>query len=123
MPKDPHKVRPSLTDERGEIYNVLEREDLKHVSLITCRKGIRGNHYHKLDHQYLFVLQGSFNYVTKDVNTGERAEYFLEELDLVYTPPGVAHKLVPLEYGEVLQLSTAPRITLEHSDTFPYEVK
>lgn len=116
-------LEAAYTDERGEITHILEREDLRHVSLITCKKNsVRGQHFHKLDHQYLFVLSGTFRYTTKDVNQGEWRVEILKPGSLAYTPPYIAHKLRALSNGMVLQLSTAPRIELEHKDTFAYEL-
>lgn len=94
---------------------------MKHVSVITCRKGaVRGNHFHKAETQYLYVLSGTFRSVTKDVNTEEYHAAIVKPGHLITTPAFVAHKLVALSNGVLVQISTAPRIAMEHTDTFPY---
>lgn len=113
----------SLSDDRGQITNVLERDDLKHVSVITCKKGAtRGNHFHRKEVQYLYVVSGTFRSESRDVNTEECHAAIVKPGHLIITPPCVAHKLTALSSGILVQISTAPRIAMEHTDTFDYKL-
>ena len=56
------QIKPEFTDERGEIFKLLDdgKTVVKSVLLITCKKGaIRANHYHKKDSHYVYMLSGS----------------------------------------------------------------
>lgn len=53
-------------DKRGEISDILIRERIDYVTLITSRKGAtRGNHYHKKTIQWAYLLQGKLKILTQ----------------------------------------------------------
>lgn len=114
------KLTPALTDHRGYITNLLEA-DIKHVSMIFSKKGsVRGNHYHKKDTQYIYLVSGMYESKSKDVqqsNSGVET-IVVESGDLVITPPLVAHKMTFLEDSIQIALYTVPRDKLGYSDTY-----
>ena len=96
-------------DERGEITDILEKEFIDSITLISSKKGaIRGNHYHKESIQYTFVLGGILQLFAQ--RPGEKVETaVLKAGDLVYTPALERHTLVALEDAEFLTLTRGPR--------------
>ena len=54
------KIKAAVHDERGDITDILAKDPVDFVTIITSKKGsTRGNHYHKLTYQYVYVLTGS----------------------------------------------------------------
>ncbi|MBI2142210.1 cupin domain-containing protein [Candidatus Woesearchaeota archaeon] len=105
------KIRPAFADERGEIKNVLE-EPISHVAVITSKKGaVRGNHYHPKQIQYVYLVSGKYESVSKDAGKqGAKEEKIMVEPGcLVVTPPMIAHAMRFLEDSVFLNLTTGGR--------------
>lgn len=99
----------AFEDERGKIIDILEKEVIEYVTLISSKKGaIRGNHYHKESVQYTFVLKGSLKLLTQ-MPVGKIETAFIKSGDLVFTPPMEKHALIALEDSEILVLTRGPR--------------
>jgi quercetin dioxygenase-like cupin family protein len=96
-------------DERGEITDILEKEFIDSITLISSKKGaVRGNHYHKESIQYMYVLKGSLKLFTQSPGWAVETAV-LKAGDLVYTPAMERHALVALEDAEFLTLSRGTR--------------
>ena len=104
------KIRPSFVDERGEITNVIDAR-IQSVIMVTSKAGaIRGNHYHKQQVQYVYLMSGKFQFLTKDVaSDGPIESVVIEAGDLVTTQPMVAHTMHFLEDSVFLAFGTTPR--------------
>ena len=117
-------IKPSFVDKRGAITNVLE-VPIEHVVFITSKKGsVRGNHYHKLETQYVYLIRGEILSYSKDVFDLEAPVQKLHVLpgDLIVTGPYCAHKHVYLKDSWFINLNTMPRKKLEGEDTFRFEM-
>ena len=56
----------NFRDERGDITDLIEAEEINAVTLVTfCKGAIRGNHVHKHTVQYNYLLRGSIELVTQ----------------------------------------------------------
>jgi len=110
-------------DERGKITDILEKELIDSVTLITSEKGaVRGNHYHKESIQYTFVLTGSLKLFVQSPGW-EVETAVLKPGDLVYTPALERHALVALEDAEFLALTRGPRGgTTYEQDTYRLDI-
>ncbi len=105
-------LKPVHTDERGEIWDVLEGQDVRHAGYILSRQGaVRGNHYHKKATQYTYILRGKVEWVTRDLRDpgAEPKSHILTKGDLAITPPEVAHVLIALEDTEFLDMTDVSR--------------
>ena len=105
-------INPVHKDSRGSIFDILEGKKIRHVGLITSRKGaVRGNHYHKKSTQYTFILKGTVRFFRKDLRAkaGEIVSFVLRPGDLAIDPPRVAHAVVDLEDCEFLDLTDVSR--------------
>ena len=117
-------IDPAVIDERGDITNIFEGR-IEHVALISSKKGtVRANHYHKEDHQYIYLVSGAFESHCCDVrNPGKRQVLKVRAGDIVDTPPLIAHAQKFTEDSVFLALTTRQR---EHgkyeSDTIAYPV-
>ena len=115
------KILHAFADERGFIANILE-EPISHVAIITSKAGsIRANHYHPKQVQYVYLVSGKYEDVSKDL-TLKNAKMQTRTIlpgDLVITPPMVAHAMRFLEDSVLLNLTTGNR----DSDKFDEHTK
>lgn len=105
------KIEPAYEDERGVISNILE-EPITHVAIITSKKdSIRANHYHPKQIQYIYLVSGSFESVSKDLRTKETKveKVIVKAGSLVITPPMIAHAMRFLKDSVMLNLTTGQR--------------
>lgn len=105
-------TRPEVafTDHRGDIINIMD-QPLGHVAIITSRAdAVRGNHYHPRDEQYMYIVSGSFESVSKDIRSQSPArKQVFRAGDLVYTPPMVGHAYRYLEDTVFLNITNESR--------------
>jgi dTDP-4-dehydrorhamnose 3,5-epimerase-like enzyme len=117
-------IEPGFTDARGEIINVFEGR-IEHTALITSKKGtVRGNHYHKQDRQYIYLVSGAFNSHSVDTRDASKRQTLpMKPGDLVETPPLIAHAQEFTEDSVFLALTTRQREAGKYEDdTIAYEV-
>lgn len=94
------KIMPAFEDERGAIFDLVDKDNIKHIGMIISKQNsVRGNHYHKTAKQITYVLSGKLKLTTKDVSQGDakKIEIIMEQGDIVFIPPMVAHSLEALE--------------------------
>src|SRR3989338_5037201 len=103
-------IDPAFTDWRGAITNVFEGR-IEHIALITSKKGsVRANHYHKKDHQYIYLVSGAFESHSCHVEQPEKKQVlYMKAGDIVETPPLVAHAQKFTEDSVFLALTTLQR--------------
>jgi len=106
-------IKPAFTDHRGDIFDLLDDEKILHVGLITSTKGaVRACHYHNKAKQFNYVLKGSFEFLSKEVDNpnAEVIKTILREGDFVSIPTRVIHKFVALEdESAIIDLNTESR--------------
>ncbi|MBI3034100.1 cupin domain-containing protein [Candidatus Woesearchaeota archaeon] len=107
------RISPAFTDQRGAITNILE-EPISHVAIITSMKGaVRGNHYHPEQTQYVYLISGKYESISKDLKKKDAREerVTVQAGDLVTTPPMIAHAMIFLEDSTFLNLTPGNRDT------------
>jgi quercetin dioxygenase-like cupin family protein len=112
-------VDNAFEDVRGSIADILEDETIEHVTLITSAAGaIRGNHYHRETHQWVYVIAGALRYVSRDAaGAVERGTACVG--DVLHTGPMDAHAMEALEHTTMVVMTRGPRGGREYeSDTF-----
>ena len=117
-------IDPAIKDLRGEITNVFEGR-IEHIALITSKKGtVRANHYHKQDHQFIYLVSGAFESHSVDVNnTAKRQVLEIKAGDIVETPALIAHAQKFTEDSVFLALTTRQREQGKYEeDTIAYPV-
>jgi dTDP-4-dehydrorhamnose 3,5-epimerase-like enzyme len=84
-----------FVDDRGSIKDILYAQAINHASIITCAPGaIRGNHYHKLTTQYVFVVNGSMDYFCQRVDSIDKPVVLaVQSGDVVISEPNEIHAL------------------------------
>ena len=112
------KIETAFEDERGIITNILE-EPISHVAIITSKKdSIRANHYHPKQIQYIYLISGSYESTSKDLNKNDSKveKVIVKTGDLVITPPMIAHAMRVLEDSIMLKLTTGQRYSKNFSE-------
>jgi UDP-2-acetamido-2,6-beta-L-arabino-hexul-4-ose reductase len=101
---------PVFSDQRGDIYDILEDVDIAHVGMVTFKKGVvRGNHYHLISTQYSFVLEGSIKLTISSIDGSEKQEFTLQPGSLSTIPPQKVHTYEALTDARMLDLTTLGR--------------
>jgi len=100
-------------DERGSIQSLVSMEEpaMGSAVWITSKKGsIRGNHYHKKDWHYCYVVSGSIEYHHRPVNSPQTPERLLIKAgEMFYTPPMIEHAMLFPEETVFLTLGGGAR--------------
>ena len=121
------KIKTAFSDDRGTISDIFYKVDINHVAVIkTLNKGriIRGNHYHKLTTQHIYMTKGSLRYWYKKYGEDVPVKVIdVPEGYMVSTEPYEVHALEHLEESEFIVFSTGLRGGMDYeSDTFRDEV-
>lgn len=94
---------------QGELAQLYDGEQgLKYLAAIELREGKgRGNHFHKVKAEYVYLLQGELKLVVEDLETSARTGFTVAPGDLVFIQTRVAHVFQVLRPGLALEFSGA----------------
>ncbi len=102
-------IQPAFVDARGTIADILEREPIDSVTLITSHRGaVRGNHYHNDTVQWVYVVHGRMR-ITTQMPGHEPSGAILSQGDLIRNAAGERHAMRALEDTTFLVLTRGPR--------------
>lgn len=111
------KIKPVYTDSRGMITDILEGVAIKHVGLVTFEKGVvRGNHYHKKQTQYTYLLEGKIKLVTRKASGGKVSIKITEPGDFISIPPEFIHTYVAIQKSSIIVLTNFSRSIKKYED-------
>jgi len=104
---------------QGELAQIHDSDDgIRYLAFIEVRVGSdRGNHYHKVKEEWVYVMQGKVLVVVQDIETSARASVPLEKGELLFIQTGIAHVLRPVESGQALEFS---RARFDATDIYPF---
>lgn len=79
-------------DERGTLIQLVH-EGYKQINVVTSKAGFeRGNHYHRLNREGFYVIDGAF---TLEARLGSKKEtYEFKKGDMFIIEPDVIHRFV-----------------------------
>ena len=103
-------------DDRGAIYNLTEFP-VGSVAVIRSKANtVRSNHWHREDAHYLYTVSGHWLYQECDPSEDlDKAEPIaVSPFDLVYTPPGRAHRCTFKEDTILVSMSKLTRTHENH---------
>jgi len=116
------RIETATLDERGRISDVFYKASIEHVAIIESHQQglIRGNHYHKLTTQHIFITRGSLRYWYRPVDgSAPTQSIVVREYEMVSTPPFEVHALEILEPNQFVVFSSGLRGGTDYeSDTF-----
>jgi len=116
-------IKPSFSDDRGHIIDILKQSVVEYATLITSKKGaVRANHYHKETFQYVYLLSGRMRVVAQ-MPDGRPTEVVLQAGDLIVNVPLERHAFEAMEDSTMLVLTRGPRGGDDYEkDTFRLDV-
>ena len=66
---------------------------------------MRGNHFHRVKREFLYIQRGAVELAVRDVSTGRSEVVRLKAGDLTFMDVGVAHAMKVLESGHAIEFS------------------
>jgi dTDP-4-dehydrorhamnose 3,5-epimerase-like enzyme len=104
----------------GELAQIVSGEAFRHLAYLEFAENAtipRGNHYHNIKEEHLYVVKGTLRASFKNIDSGESLESILEEGSLVTVPPRWAHAYQPLMYSQAIEFANQP---FDPADTHKY---
>jgi oxalate decarboxylase/phosphoglucose isomerase-like protein (cupin superfamily) len=103
------RIQYTKKDDRGEITDIMVKENIDYVTLITSTKGsTRGNHYHKKTDQWVYILEGKIKMLTQ-MPDGPVILTMLQKGDLAKTGFMERHAMIALEDSSFMVFTRGPR--------------
>jgi len=92
---------------QGELAQIYDGDDPVHfIAFIELREGgVRGNHYHTLRRELLYLIHGEVQLLVEDIESRTRETTTLSAGDLAILQPGVAHAFRTLKPGQAIEFS------------------
>ena len=116
------KIKVATKDSRGDISDIFYKHPVDHVAVINSKKGVfRGNHYHKLTTQHMYMTRGSLRYYYRKIDeSNDRVKsVVVKQGEIVTTPPNEVHALKILEDNQFIVFSEGKRGGIDYeSDTY-----
>ena len=93
---------------QGELAQVYDdAQGIRYLAFVELRNGaVRGNHYHHVKDEVLYVIQGEILLVVEDLISKERASLSLKTGDLAVIPVRIAHGFRTISAGQAIEWST-----------------
>lgn len=107
---------------QGELAQVYDGpEGIEYIALVELRAGcVRGNHFHKVKQEWLYIFQGEVRLTVTDRETSRREVIMLGTGDLAFIPAGVAHAICPIQPGVGLEFAQA---RFDPRDVYPFALE
>ncbi len=119
-PPDPQAPRlKRLALPQGELAQFYDGEEgIHYLAALELRAGIvRGNHYHRVKNEWLYVLNGEILLAVQDLGTQLRSTFPLGTGEVAFIPTDVAHAFRTVQPGQALEFS-ATRFDPEDTHRF-----
>ena len=118
-PKPPYLKRLMLP--QGELAQFHSSpEGMRYVAYVELRAGtVRGNHYHKMKEEWIYVISGEVSLVLADIASGLRDTVTICSGDLAFIPTGIAHSLHVTQSGQAIEFSP---VAFDPADSYPYNL-
>jgi mannose-6-phosphate isomerase-like protein (cupin superfamily) len=94
---------------QGELAQFYDAaEGVRYLAFIELVPGqVRGNHYHKVKEELVYVIQGEVLLIVEDIDSKERASVELRTGDFGMIRTGVAHAYRTVSAGQAIEFSVA----------------
>ena len=104
---------------QGELAQFYDAaEPIRYMAWVEIRPGCaRGNHYHKVKKEFLYVIQGELCLVVQDLEHGARDSVPLQRGDVAVIETGVAHAMRAAAPGQLIEFSPA---RFDPADTYSF---
>ena len=93
-------------------------ESIHYQAYIELREStVRGNHYHEVKEEFIYLIQGELLLVVEDIDSKARDSVMLQTGDIAFISTRVAHALKSLKNGHAIEFSEA---RFDAADTHRY---
>jgi mannose-6-phosphate isomerase-like protein (cupin superfamily) len=94
---------------QGELAQFYDADEgIRYMAFLELLPGqVRGNHYHKVKEELVYVIRGGVLLNIADIDTKARASVELRAGDLAVIRTGVAHALRTVEPGQAIEFSSS----------------
>jgi mannose-6-phosphate isomerase-like protein (cupin superfamily) len=94
---------------QGELAQFHDADDpIRYLAYLELREGtVRGNHFHEVKEEFVYLIAGELRLVVEDLASGARDTIPLQAGDLVFVPKRVAHALQVIKSGQAIEYSAA----------------
>src|SRR5689334_3706058 len=94
---------------QGELAQFYDGDEgIRYIAQIELQAGsVRGNHYHKVKEEWIYLMSGEVNLIVEDLETKARESTFLVTGDLAFVKTGVVHALQVTKSGQAIEFSAA----------------
>lgn len=92
---------------QGELAQIYDGEEgIRYLACMELRPGfVRGNHYHEVKAEVIYIIRGEILLVVEDIVTRERAAIGLQSGDLAVIPVRIAHGFRTIQAGDGVEWS------------------
>jgi quercetin dioxygenase-like cupin family protein len=106
---------------QGELAQVFDGpEGMQYLALVELRAGAtRGNHYHKVKQEWLYIFQGEVVLTVAELDSPAREQIPLRAGDLAFIPAGTAHAIRTVHPGQALEFAVA---RFDAADVYPFRL-
>ena len=122
------KIEVDFVDQRGTIADIFYNVAIHHVAVIETNASastrvVRGNHYHKVSTQHMYMTRGSLRYWYQPHDKSAPIRFVdVPHGYLISTPPNEVHALEITEHNEFIVFSSGLRGGKDYElDTFRVE--
>jgi UDP-2-acetamido-2,6-beta-L-arabino-hexul-4-ose reductase len=93
---------------QGELAQVYDDgEGIRYLAFVElCKGAVRGNHYHQVKDEVIYVIQGEILLVVEDIVSKERVSFSLNTGELAVIPVRIAHGFRTITTGQAIEWST-----------------
>ena len=107
---------------QGELAQVHDGpEGMHYIALVELRAdAVRGNHFHRVKQEWLYIFQGEARLTVALVDSSERETIALRAGDLAFIPPGIAHAIRTLQPGLGLEFAAT---RFDAADVHPFRLE
>ncbi len=94
---------------QGELAQFYDGDEgIRYIAQIELQAGsVRGNHYHKIKQEWIYMMSGEVMLLVEDLETKARENVLLLAGDLVFIQTGVVHALQVTKSGQAIEFSTS----------------
>jgi quercetin dioxygenase-like cupin family protein len=94
---------------QGELAQFYDGDEgIRYIAQIELQAGsVRGNHYHKLKQEWVYMMSGEVTLIVQDLESNARETALLLPGDLSFIQTGVAHALQVTKPGQAIEFSTS----------------
>src|SRR2546430_2302575 len=93
---------------QGELAQIYDADEgIRYLAFVELRiDAVRGNHYHQVKDEVIYVIQGEILLVVEDIVTKDRESFRLQTGDLAVIPVRIAHGFRTIVSGQAVERST-----------------